>query len=210
MHVFVWIHMCVCVWVNCFHRTKSHVNHWGAIPPLTYSLFHHWWEWWDTEQGGKYTDEIFTGSHIHTTNTLNFCTQPHTHHLMFLHVSTGHQGNGFSLTSRMVSLQHVAMATENLLKGLTTSPVFERKVFMWWYLQIWTGSPPKMFVLSVCLSGVACRLTCFCFFSFSVCLSLYVKKKRLSRGQRRTGVRMNGSKITECYCLHGCRSLIYF
>lgn len=121
----------------------------------------------------------------------------------------------FSLTSRSVSLQHVAMATKNLMKGLTASPVFGRKVFMWWYLQIWTGPPPKSMrvfvqVLSVYIWRSAhLRVSA----SFLVCMFIRVCVcvcARLTRGRGRTWVRMNESKISDCSCLHGCRSSVYF
>lgn len=55
-------------------------------------------------------DEIAPRSHEHT--------HIHVNHLMFLLVT---KEMGFSLASRAVSLQHVAMATGKLLKGLTAS-----------------------------------------------------------------------------------------
>lgn len=77
---------------------------------------------------------------------------------------------GFSLTSRSVSLQHVAMATENLLKGLNAfAGVRERGFHVTVFADLnWSAAKNVRVCVCVfehvgkcvylCLSGVACTV----------------------------------------------------
>lgn len=89
------------------------------------------------EPGGKCTDAIGPRYHVHTHRLARF---PHTStHQTFDGICVSSlvaKEIGFSLASRSVNLQHVAMATGNLLKGLTSLSdsillVWERKAFVW-------------------------------------------------------------------------------
>lgn len=126
-------------------------------------------------------------------SSFTFCTQIQTHAPEpsdvsgCLHRSPRKKGFFFLVTSCSVSLQRVAMATENLLKGLTALLVFRRKGFVWRHLQ---NPCVCAFVKCVCVCVAWRALTCFGFFS-RLRVLLRVRKQRLTAMIERTWVTMH-------------------
>lgn len=124
--------VCVCEWES-IASTEQRVMSITEEHPTPYlqcvsSLvgvmrYRAWWQvhWWGLNGFSHGHTSSFTfcaHSYTHTQTIWCFCMSPLVAKEM-----------GFSLTSRSVSLQHVTMATENLLKGLTALLVFRRKGF---------------------------------------------------------------------------------
>lgn len=96
-------------------------------PPVPYSRFHHWWGGNKMQKQNspvRSQHDVLPSALKNLNHSTQSYTHTHTHWLVFLHLSP--RKWVFSLTYQSVSLQHVAMATENLLKGLTASLVFLR------------------------------------------------------------------------------------
>lgn len=165
------------------------------------------------------SDEILNTLTHRLMSSFTFCTQIQTHAPEpsdvsgCLHRSPRKKGFFFLVTSCSVSLQHVAMATENLLKGLTALLVFRRKGFVWRHLQ---HPCVCAFVKRACVRCVTCTDVFWVLFSsagFSACEKAEADsndRKNVSNNESAPSKKNKNKNFTGCCRLHGCKSSKYF